>query len=151
MSRTAADGRRTELAKIHITASQLGLKSKVDDSLYREMLANVGGVSSAADLDAAGRRKVLEHLDSLRREETKAPRYVRGTQAALIRWLWTQLAKAGLVDDKSDRALRRYIAQHASLGTPKEVITERDPRHLDRAEASKVIEQLKQWRERGTT
>ena len=55
---TAEKVRRAQLAKIHIGAKQL-FKSKSD---YRDMLGSVTGVRSAADLDAAGRRKVIEHL-----------------------------------------------------------------------------------------
>lgn len=53
------DGRRrAELAKIHVLKAQLGL----DDDTYRAMLWTVGRVRSAADLDFAGRRNVLDHL-----------------------------------------------------------------------------------------
>ena len=58
MEKTRKDQRTAELAKIHIGAKQLGL----DGDSYREMLQAVAGVRSAADLDAAGRRAVLEHL-----------------------------------------------------------------------------------------
>ena len=52
------DQRRRELAKIHIGAKQLGM----DDDAYRDMLFTVARVRSAADLDAAGRQQVLDHL-----------------------------------------------------------------------------------------
>lgn len=52
--------RRGELAKIHIGAKQLG----GDKEAYRDMLEAVTGKRSAGDLDAAGRRKVIEHLES---------------------------------------------------------------------------------------
>lgn len=52
------DRRRADLAKIHIAAKQLGL----DDATYRDMLWTVARVRSAADLDEAGRRAVLQHL-----------------------------------------------------------------------------------------
>jgi phage gp16-like protein len=53
-----ADLRRRDLAKIHIAKKQLGMS----DTIYREMLKNVAGVASAADLDGRGRLKVLAHL-----------------------------------------------------------------------------------------
>ena len=53
-----ADFRRRDLAKIHIAKKQLGMS----DTVYREMLGSVAGVSSAADLDGHGRSKVLAHL-----------------------------------------------------------------------------------------
>lgn len=53
-----ADLRRRDLAKIHIAKKQLGMS----DTVYREMLKNISGVASAADLDGRGRSKVLDHL-----------------------------------------------------------------------------------------
>lgn len=55
---TANDTRRAELAKIHIAAKRLGM----DEDAYRDMLWAVARVRSAADLDEAGRRRVLDHL-----------------------------------------------------------------------------------------
>ena len=54
----APDHRRRELAKIHIAKTQLG----IDDGAYRDMLWTLGRVRSSADLDYAGRQRVLEHL-----------------------------------------------------------------------------------------
>ena len=50
--------RQRDLAKIHIAKKQLGL----DDGTYREMLMQVAGVESAADLNAIGRSNVLAHM-----------------------------------------------------------------------------------------
>lgn len=146
--------RQIELAKIHMAASSVGLIQKDDDSGYRQMLREVAEVDSAKDLDQAGRAKVLAFLVSRGWVDRSAPRgkpgaspsrYVRGTKPALIRWLWSQLHRAGLVEHNTEHALRRYIAQHAGLATPKETITERDARHLSDSEANHVIEQLKRW------
>lgn len=52
------DQRTKQLAAIHAGKRDLGL----DDDAYRLMLHTVAGVDSAADLDAAGRRKVLDHM-----------------------------------------------------------------------------------------
>ena len=52
------DVRQRDLAKIHIGKKQLGL----DDITYREMLFDVAGVDSAADLNSNERELVLEHL-----------------------------------------------------------------------------------------
>lgn len=144
-------GRNKELALIHIGAQEIGLRSADDDSAYRDMLWTVARVRSAADLDTAGREKVIEHLKAKgwKAPARKAPaRYQKGTPAALVRWLWTQLHKAGRVDDASDRALRRYIAAHAGLPGYGPAITEIAPQHLDRREVNTVIEQLKRWLDR---
>lgn len=55
---TAQDMRNRDLAKIHLAKKQLGM----DEGTYRAMLLSVAGVESAADLDEAGRFKVLKHL-----------------------------------------------------------------------------------------
>ena len=52
------DQRTKQLAAIHAAKRDLGL----DDDAYRLMLRHVAGVDSAADLDAAGRRKVVDHM-----------------------------------------------------------------------------------------
>jgi len=54
----APDLRKRELAAIHIARQQLGM----DEATYRDMLWAVARVRSAADLDWAGRRRVLDHL-----------------------------------------------------------------------------------------
>jgi phage gp16-like protein len=53
-----AESRRKDLAKIHLGKKALGLS----DLVYREMLFNIAGVESAADLDGRGRSAVLDHL-----------------------------------------------------------------------------------------
>lgn len=59
--RTQIDQRTAELGKIHIAKKQLGM----DDETYRDMLFTIARVRSAADLDHAGRRKVLDHMKAL--------------------------------------------------------------------------------------
>jgi len=53
--------RQQELAKIHIAKKQLGM----DDGTYRQMLSNIAGVRSAADLSPAARKDVIAHLKSV--------------------------------------------------------------------------------------
>jgi len=56
-----SDARRRDLAKIHIAKKQLGM----DDETYRDVLYDVAGVWSAADLDRRGRSAVIGRLKSL--------------------------------------------------------------------------------------
>lgn len=58
-SKRKTDSRRCDLAKIHIAKKQLGMC----DDTYREMLYNLAGVLSAAQLDKKGRDKILKHLE----------------------------------------------------------------------------------------
>ncbi len=142
--------RASGLATIHIAATALGMIRPGDDEAYRIMLHQVANVRSAKELDPKGIETVIAHLRSCGWKDTRKAtpstgRYQRGTPAALIRWLWTQLARDGLVNDGSDRALRRYIGGHAGISPE---VAERDPRHLTNGQATLVIEQLKQWRAR---
>lgn len=67
------DARRAELAKIHIARKDLAL----DDETYKQMLWSVARVESSKDLDAAGRRAVLEHLKA-RGFKSKKPKTFPG-------------------------------------------------------------------------
>lgn len=55
------DQRKRELAQIHLGAKQVGM----DDDSYRAMLWSVARVRSAKDLDAGGRRAVIDHLKAV--------------------------------------------------------------------------------------
>ncbi len=59
--RTQTDQRKAELARIHIAAADLGM----DRDTYEQMLFTLCRVRSAADLDAAGRQSVMDHLRGL--------------------------------------------------------------------------------------
>jgi phage gp16-like protein len=50
--------RRRDITLIHVAKQKLGM----DDETYRAMLWTVARVKSSAELDFAGRRKVLDHL-----------------------------------------------------------------------------------------
>ena len=50
--------RRRELSAIHIAKKELGL----DDATYRYILRNSFNVESSADLDQAGRRRLLDYF-----------------------------------------------------------------------------------------
>lgn len=52
------DQRRRDLATIHIAKAELNMA----EDTYRNLLWTVGRVKSSADLDHAGRRKVLDHF-----------------------------------------------------------------------------------------
>ena len=58
MPRYPADQRRRDLATIHMAKAQLGM----DDDAYRAILWSVTRVKSSADLDWAGRSKMIDHL-----------------------------------------------------------------------------------------
>jgi len=147
-ARKPVPGRNNHLAMIHIAAQQLGM----DESTYRDMLWTVARVRSAKDLDAAGREAVLVHLAACgwkdpRHASHRRPTYRKGSQAALMRHLWTRLAQAGGAHDGSDKALRAYVRSQSSVYHPHKVGWD-DPNLLPRSVAGKLIEHLKQWLDR---
>ncbi|HEY4145211.1 regulatory protein GemA [Pinirhizobacter sp.] len=140
--------RNGQLAMIHIAAQQVGM----DDSTYRDMLWSIARVRSAKDLDLAGREAVLKHLAACgwkdaRRPAGQRPTYKRGSQAALIRHLWTRLAEAGEVQDGSDQALRAFVRGQSAPYHPGKSGWDH-PNLLPAWVAGKVIEHLKQWCDR---
>lgn len=64
-----APDRRRELARIHCLKAELGL----GDDEYRDVLFALERVRSASDLDWAGRRRVIEHLEARRRALSPVP------------------------------------------------------------------------------
>ena len=66
MSKLARDNRNRDLGTIHLAKKELMQAGRfLSDDDYRAMLWTQARVKSAADLDHAGRRKVIEHLKSL--------------------------------------------------------------------------------------
>jgi phage gp16-like protein len=128
--------RKNELAQIHIALGDLGW----DDDHYRAILFAKTGKRSAGELDSTGRKRFIAHLKACGWSGGKkpaGPRYTR--QQWLVRKLWTDLAAAGAVTDKSDAALNAFL--HIQVGIA-------DLRFLTTANASKVIEGLKSWLKR---
>lgn len=71
---TNEDLRRRQLAAIHIGKKAL----RLTDEAYRAMLQAVAGVTSAAELDGAGCRAVLDHMRSIGFVDGKAKRSHEG-------------------------------------------------------------------------
>lgn len=143
------DGRRADLASIHLAKKALGW----DDDLYRDVLFAVCRVRSAADLDFTGRKRFLAHLrscgwnggaDTQRRAGTPASAPARRPLTAPQRklWsLWQQLADAGLVEDRKMPALVAWVKRTTGVDRL-EWLTGR--------QEDLVIEAAKQWLQRVT-
>ena len=58
MAQTVKEFKYCQLAKIHIAKKEL----KLDEETYREIIKNIGGVTSSADLTMLGRAKVIKHM-----------------------------------------------------------------------------------------
>lgn len=132
--------RKADLAAIHMGKQALGW----DDSMYRDVLQSVCGVRSSAQLDAAARKRFLEHLAKCgwRQRSDAAARPVRkpltGPQRKM--WsLWQELADAGLVVNRRMPALQAFVHR----------VTQVDRLEwLNGDQERLVIESLKMWLER---
>lgn len=127
--------RTRELAQIHIAIKQLGMSE--DD--HRALLSSVCGVTSAGDLDDAGRRAYLAHLKKLgfrpvRRagERTQAD----DAQSRKIRALWLTLHTLGAVRNPSESALAAYVERTTRVAALQ---------WLNARQTETVIESLKKW------
>jgi phage gp16-like protein len=68
MSKLARNHRNSDIVKIHVAKNQLGFS----DEDYRAILLRQGGASSSKDLDHAGRKQVLDYLQTLGFKPTAA-------------------------------------------------------------------------------
>lgn len=132
----AKDQRRRELGHIHQGRTALGWTE--DD--YRFHLVEITGVASSADLDPAGRAKVLAHMAKLG-FQPKSSNFKPFGQPEKIKWLWKKLDEAGGLRDGSTTALLAFVCR--TIGT--EVS---DVKFLPTAQASTVIEALKSMLDR---
>ena len=131
-SQASADAqRKRELGHIH--QGRAALAWSEDD--YRYHLRNLTGKSSAAELDAAGRARMLAHMAALG-FKPKASTFKPFDQAAKIKWLWKKIGEAGGLRDASPAALLAFVGRTTGTGVA-------DVKFLPTLEASKVIEALK--------
>ncbi len=132
------DYRRRCLAKIHIAKKELGLT----DEEYRDLITStIPGRASAADLEEAELRQVLDRLQAL----GWRPRLPRSGDRPLpatvwkARSLWLRLYELGEVRNPRWTALARFAKRMTGIT---------DLRQLNGRQAAIVIEALKGWLER---
>jgi phage gp16-like protein len=141
-TRTATDpSRQRDLVAIHVAKKTLGW----DDSHYRDVLFSVCAARSSADLDRAGRKRWLNHLQTCldRTQPTPKRQPVRkpltGPQRKV--WsLWMQLADKGLVTARTMAAINTWVARQTGVDRLE---------WLTAAQEALVVESLKQWLQRG--
>ncbi len=133
------DTRRTDLARIHVLKAALGW----DDDLYRDVMGSVCGARSAADLDGAGRARLLAHLQACKaRAEGKPVPAARPARKPLSPhakklWsLWMQAADAGLVKSRTMAALNAWVERQTGVARIE---------WLKPAQEDLAVESLKQW------
>jgi len=137
MPQIAPDLRKRELAQIHIAKAQLGMA----DDAYRDLLFSLARVRSAADLDLAGRSRVLTHFKLCgwkpqARPELSPSAFSKSPKGRKMLVLWSALYKAGKVQDKRDSALLAFVKNETAVDRPE---------WLTGAQSNQVIEQLKRW------
>lgn len=125
---------KRDIQIIKIAQKQLGM----DDDTYRAMLWSVARVKSSTELDFAGRKKVLDHMQACGFKRTRPqPRKLSDNpQSKKIRALWLDLHAEGKVRNPSETALAAFVKRETGVD---------DLHWLNSVQASKVIESLKQW------
>lgn len=140
MKAAPSNPNRVRLIKlIHVARRELHM----DDDTYRLMLAGMKGLdgaTSTADLSVPKLLRVLEQLKQKGfkvRPNTKAKRPLADDeQSKKIRALWLTLHDMGAVRDPSEAALAKYVLRMTKVAALQ---------WLNAAQASQVIENLKQW------
>lgn len=134
------DRRQQDIRLIHVAARELRLSR--DD--YEAVLLAVCGVRSSADLDGAGRAKLLAHFKKLGftvKPKKPSRALANDAQSRKIRALWLSLADAGVVRNRSEAALASYAKRQCGVDALQ---------WLTASQAQALIESLKRWLTRTT-
>ncbi|WP_409284337.1 gp16 family protein [Pseudomonas protegens] len=129
---------------IHVARREM----RMDDETYRLMLSGMTGLdgaTSTADLSVPNLQRVLEQLKQrgFKPRPNKAGTRPRANdeQSRKIRSLWLELHDLGAVRDPSEEALANFVKSMTKVSALQ---------WLNVAQASRVIENLKQWQHRVT-
>lgn len=145
MSAAPSNPNRLRLIKlIHVARRELCM----DDDIYRLMLAGMTGLdgaTSTANLSVPNLLRVLEQLKQrgfkVRPNKTQKRPMADDEQSKKIRSLWLTLHDLGAVRDPSEEALAKFVLSMTKVAALQ---------WLSPAQASRVIENLKQWHQRVT-
>ncbi|MBH8611917.1 regulatory protein GemA [Pseudomonas mohnii] len=143
MKAAPSNPNRLRLIKlIHVARREL----RMDDDTYRLMLAGMTGLdgaTSTADLSVPNLLRVLERLKqrgfTVRPNKVKKRPLADDVQSKKIRSLWLALHGLGAVRDPSEAALASFVLRMTRVSALQ---------WLSTAQASRVIENLKQWQSR---
>lgn len=124
---------------IHVAKRELQL----DDDIYRAILRRVGNTDSCVAMPISKLEAVLEDLKKggfqVQPKTSQSRSLADDVQSKKIRSLWLELADAGIVRDRSEKALASYIKRLTGVEALQ---------WLSTRQASTAIESLKQWRKR---
>ena len=139
MNRIQEASRKRELGLIHMAKAHFRTTAGMTDDDYRAVVRQVTGASSSADLDAAGREKLLKHFKAkgfVVKPTGKAMQtrtLAQDAQSRKVRAMWLMLHALGKVKDPSEAALAAYVQRMAKVDA------------LQWAQHLAVIEGLKAW------
>lgn len=129
--------RKKDMQLINIARNQLNM----DEDTYRLMLNRITGKSSLKEMTDSQLIKVKQEMGRLGfkakpKKSKKEPIKELRPQLALICILWDKLATSGIVNNKSQQGLNRFIKRMTGIEALE---------WLNSEKASAVIEHLKQW------
>lgn len=128
---------------IHIARHDL----QMDEDTYRQMLQGLTGKASTKELDISQLNRVLTSMKKKGFRIRPARKTGTGVppddhpQSRKIRALWLEMADAGIIRDRSERALALWVQRETGISAL---------RWLSNEQASSVIEKLKKWQRRAT-
>ncbi|WP_049687688.1 gp16 family protein [Yersinia aldovae] len=133
---------RTQVIKlIHIARGQFIKQGVMDDDSYRAMLVRLTGKNSCLEASIPALMRVLSEMQRLgfktstKRKDAPLADFPMGRK---IWVLWQDLAKVGLVRDKSQKALDAYVLRETGVTKLAWLKMEPDKAH-------QLIEKLKKW------
>lgn len=147
--------RKRELGLIHMAKAHFKKTAGMTDDDYRAVVLQVTGKASSADLDAAGRDRLLQHFKAkgfvvIAKPGAKAKvrsDFIREPQVKKLLAMWYALADAQAVaKPESHPACARAVeawAKQQLAGTPLGPLDAL--RFATGAQLDKLIESMKQW------
>lgn len=128
---------------IHIARNDL----QMDEDTYRQMLQGLTGKASTKGMDMTQLNRVLESMKKKGFRIKPAGKAKSGIpldshpQSKKIRALWLEMADAGVIRDRSEKALTLWVKRETGISALC---------WLNAEQASSVIEKLKKWQRRAT-
>ncbi len=147
------DNRKVALAQVHIAKKQLAM----DDDIYREVLVGVTGKNSCKDMSLSELFLIIKHFEkcgfksgrqSVRGQKKTFSPTASGQYIDVMRALWINMFKAGMIEDGSEMALTRWAKRQSSQLNGGIGIDGLDWLERDAKLVIKVLESLKQWHKR---
>lgn len=125
---------RADYAKINIACKELGLDKY-------QLLSDRYNLETSKDLNFRQLHDLYAHFRSLgwrvkrKKKSNTSPRYIDAQHRKIVA-LWIALADAGVVKNRSDQALQRYVKRMTGITNLK---------WCDGNHCYKLIESLKSW------